>query len=38
MTEVQHLRGQTFHGRKGEVSNAFNAAAYWLVEPRETPR
>ena len=34
MTEVQHLRGQTFHGRKGQVSNSFRYNVdYVLLDP-----
>jgi uncharacterized protein len=34
MTGVQHLRGETFHGRKGAVRNSFRYAVdYVLVDP-----
>ncbi len=34
MTRVQHLRGETFHGRKGAVQNSFRYAVdYVLVDP-----
>lgn len=34
MSGVQHLRGHTFHGRKGAISNAFRYAVdYVLLDP-----
>ena len=34
MSRVQHLRGQTFHSRKGEVTNAFRYSVdYVLLDP-----
>lgn len=34
MTAIQHLKGQTFHGRKGKVSNAFRYTVdYVLLDP-----
>ncbi|MBC7479984.1 MAG: DUF1365 family protein, partial [Pseudorhodobacter sp.] len=41
MTAVQHLRGRTFHGRKGAVANRFSYAVdYVLLDPdnAEGPR
>ena len=37
MTAVQHLRGQTFHGRKGQVANRFSYGVdYVLIDPEDT--
>ncbi len=37
MTEIQHLRGETFHGRKGAVRNSFRYAVdYVLLDPEST--
>jgi uncharacterized protein len=34
MSEVDHVRGQTFHGRKGDVTNAFRYSVdYLLLDP-----
>ena len=34
MSGVEHIRGQTFHGRKGDAANAFRYAVdYVLLEP-----
>ena len=34
MTPVDHIRGQTFHGRKGEVANAFRYSVdYVMLDP-----
>ncbi|MFN7599334.1 MAG: DUF1365 family protein, partial [Cereibacter sp.] len=34
MTGVDHIRGQTFHGRKGAVTNAFRYGVdYILLDP-----
>lgn len=36
MTEVQHLRGETFHGRKGAVRNSFRYSVdYVLLDPEK---
>ncbi|MEM6740772.1 MAG: DUF1365 domain-containing protein [Pseudomonadota bacterium] len=35
---VQHVPGQTFHGRKGPVKNAFRYGVdYVLIDPEQTP-
>ena len=34
MTPVDHIRGETFHGRKGAVSNSFRYGVdYLLLDP-----
>ncbi|MFY8146579.1 MAG: DUF1365 family protein, partial [Rhodobacter sp.] len=34
MTGVDHIRGETFHGRKGAVTNAFRYGVdYILLDP-----
>lgn len=34
MTQVDHIRGQTYHGRKGEVANAFRYSVdYVMLDP-----
>jgi len=41
MTQVQHLQGETFHGRRGAVENAFRYSIdYVLIDPEaaEGPR
>ena len=36
MTDVQHLQGQTFHGRKGQVANRFSYGVdYVLLDPED---
>ena len=34
MTEVSHIRGETYHGRKGPLANAFRYSVdYVMLEP-----
>jgi len=36
---VEHIRGSTFHGRKGEIDNAFTYSVdYVLLDAEATPR
>jgi hypothetical protein len=38
MTEVDHIRGETFHGRKGGVSNSFKYGVDYLLLDPETAK
>lgn len=39
MSQVQHIKGTTFHGRKGETQNAFRYSVdYVLLDAEATPR
>ena len=39
MTTLDHIAGQTFHGRRGDVENAFRYGVdYILLDPEETSR
>jgi DUF1365 family protein len=38
MTEVDHIRGETFHGRKGAVRNSFRYGVDYLVLDPETAK
>jgi hypothetical protein len=33
MTTVEHIRGETFHGRKGAVANSFRYGVDYLLMP-----
>ncbi len=38
MTQVQHIRGETFHGRKGAVTNSFRYGVDYVLLDPETAR
>ena len=38
MTEVQHLRGETYHGRKGPVANSFRYSMDYVLLDMDTAR
>ena len=38
MTQVDHIKGQTFHGRKGAVTNAFRYGVDYVLLDPETAR
>jgi hypothetical protein len=38
MTEVQHLRGETYHGRKGPVSNSFRYSMDYVLLDMDSGR
>ena len=38
MTQVQHIRGETFHGRKGAVANSFRYGVDYVLLNCETAR
>ncbi len=38
MSAVEHLRGETFHGRKGAVTNSFRYAVDYVLLTPQTAR
>ena len=37
MTQIEHISGQTFHGRRGEVKNAFRYSIDYVLVDAEAP-